>query len=82
MTPLATKLPVEFDPSQNIIQTDDVKEGDMADSTFFYAAMVDKNTGTFQIDVTGVLTVYSLDIMQYYIVAYDYDTTYSFEIPI
>ena len=44
--------------------------------------MADKQTGTMYTDQTGALPVRSLDGMQYFFIAYDYDTNYIFAKPI
>ena len=38
--------------------------------------MADKQTGTTYTDQTGALPVLSLDGLQYFFIAYDYDTNY------
>ena len=53
-----------------------------ANNVFCFAALADKQTGTMYTDATGALPVLSLDGMQYFFVAYDYDTNYIFAIPI
>ena len=45
-----------------------------ANNVFCFAALADKQTGTMYTDATGALPVLSLDGMQYFFVAYDYDT--------
>ncbi|KAL7425608.1 hypothetical protein ACHAXH_000191, partial [Discostella pseudostelligera] len=49
---------------------------------FCYAALADKQNGTFYTDCTGALPNRSIDGHQYFFVAYDYDTNYIFAIPI
>ena len=49
---------------------------------FCFAALANKQNGTFYTDATGALPTVSLDGNQYYFVAYDYDTNYIFAIPI
>ena len=53
-----------------------------ANNVFCFAALADKQIGTMYTDATGALPVLSLDGMQYFFVAYDYDTNYIFAIPI
>lgn len=49
---------------------------------FCYAALADKQMGTFYTDCTGALPAGSIDGHHYFFVAYDYDTNYIFAIPI
>ena len=49
---------------------------------FCLASLAKSRTGTFYTDATGALPAISLDGNQYYFIAYDYDTTYIFAIPI
>ena len=51
-------------------------------NVFCFAALADKQKGTFYTDATGALPAVSLDGNQYYFIAYDYDTNYIFAIPI
>ena len=75
-----TTTPVETDPSQNIIQADIIRKRNMTHNIFCCAALADKNTETFCTDPTSTLPVQLLDGIQYYFVAYDYNTKYSFAI--
>ena len=54
----------------------------IANNVFCYAALADKQLGTMYTDATGALPVLSLEGLQYFFVAYDYDTNYIFAIPI
>ena len=49
---------------------------------FCYAALADKQHGTFYTDCTGKLPTRALDGQQLFFIAYDYDTNYIFAIPI
>ena len=49
---------------------------------FCFAALADKQNGTFYTDATGTLPTVSLDGNQYYFIAYHYDTNYIFAMPI
>ena len=49
---------------------------------FCFAALADKQHGTFYTDCTGRLPTRALDGQQLFFVAYDYDTNYIFAIPI
>ena len=49
---------------------------------FCYAALSDKQAGTLYTDATGALSTMSLDGMQYFFIAYDYDANLIFAIPI
>ena len=49
---------------------------------FCFAALADKLTGTMYTDQTGALPVRYLEGMQYFFIAYDYDTNYIFAKPI
>ena len=51
-------------------------------NVFCYAALADKQKGTFYTDATGALPTVSLDGNQYYFIAYDYDSNYIFALPI
>ena len=53
-----------------------------ANNVFCFAALADKQTGTLYTDQTGALPVRSLEGMQYFFIAYDYDTNYIFAKPI
>jgi len=53
-----------------------------ANNIFCFAALADKQLGTMYTDATGALPVLSLEGLQYFFVAYDYDTNYIFAIPI
>ena len=53
-----------------------------ANNIFCFAALADKQHGTFYTDCTGNLPVRALDGQQLIFVAYDYDTNYIFAIPI
>jgi hypothetical protein len=53
-----------------------------ANNLFCFAALADKQHGTFYTDCTGNLPVRALDGQQLIFVAYDYDTNYIFAIPI
>ena len=53
-----------------------------ANNIFCFAALADKQTGTMYIDATGALSVRLLDNHQYYFVVHNYDTDYTFAIPI
>ena len=55
---------------------------DGANNIFCYAALADKQTGKLYTDATGALPTVSLDRMQYFFIAYDYDTNYIFAEPI
>ena len=57
-------------------------EKNEANNIFCFAALADKQTGTMYTDQTGALPVRSLDGMQYFFFAYDYDTNYIFTNPI
>ena len=49
-------------------------ESHEANNIFCFAALADKQTGTMYTDQTGALLVRSLDGMQYFFIAYNYDT--------
>jgi hypothetical protein len=49
---------------------------------FCFAALADKQHGTFYTDCTGRLPTRALDGQQLFFIAYDYDTNYIFAIPI
>ncbi len=49
---------------------------------FCYAALADKQHGTFYTDCTGKLPTRALDGQQLFFIAYDYDTNYIFALPI
>ena len=51
-------------------------------NVFCFAALADKQNGTFYTDATGALPTVSIDGNQYYFVAYNYDTNYIFATPI
>ena len=51
-------------------------------NVFCCAALGDATTGTSYTDMTGSFPVMSLDGMQYYVVAYDYDTNAIFAVPV
>ena len=53
-----------------------------ANNVFCFAALADKQTGTLYTDQTGALPVRSIEGMQYFFIAYDYDTNYIFAKPI
>ena len=57
-------------------------ESHEANNIFCFVALADKQTGTMYTDQTGALPVQSLDGMQYFFIAYDYDTNYIFAKPI
>ena len=57
-------------------------ETNEANNIFCFAALADKQTGTMYTDQAGALPVRSLDGMQYFFIAYDYDTNYIFAKPI
>ena len=57
-------------------------EKNEANNMFCFAALADKQTGTMYTDQTGALPVRSRDGMQYFFIAYDYDTNYIFAKPI
>ena len=63
-------------------QKSDPKEVKETNNVFCFAALADKQTGTLYTDQTGALPVRSLEGMQYFFVAYDYDTNYIFANPI
>jgi len=64
----------------HLIPIDEPLDG--ANNVFCYAALADKQTGTYYTDATRALSTRSLNGNQYYFVAYDYDTNYIFAIPI
>ena len=49
---------------------------------FCFTAVADKQTSTLYMDATGALPTVSLDGMQYFFIAYDYNTSYIFAEPI
>ena len=49
---------------------------------FCFAALADKQHGTFYTDCTGRLPTRALDGQQLFFIAYDYDTNYIFAIPL
>jgi hypothetical protein len=51
-------------------------------NVYCFAALADKQHGTFYTDCTGRLPARALDGQQLFFVAYDYDTNYIFAIPI
>ena len=53
-----------------------------ANNLFCFAALADKQTGTFYMDCTSNLPVRALDGQQLIFITYDYDTNYIFAIPI
>ena len=57
-------------------------EKNEANNIFCFAALADKQTGTMYTNQTGALPVRSLDGMQYFFIAYNYDTNYIFANPI
>ena len=50
-------------------------------NVFCCAALGDTRTGTFYTDMTGAFPTMSLEGMQYYFIAYDYDTNNTFAVP-
>ena len=64
----------------NIIPDDEPLDG--ANNIFCFAALADKISGTLYTDATGALPTRSLDGNQYFFIAYDYDTSMIFAIPI
>ena len=58
------------------------EETNKVNNIFCSAALADKQTGTMYTDATCALPVLSLEGMQYFFVAYDYDTNYIFVVPI
>ena len=77
--PSPTQTPADEPPVDcNVIPPD----APTANNIFCFAALADKQTGTLYTDATGALPVLSLEGMQYFFVAYDYDTNYIFALPI
>ena len=74
--PTATNTTPETMP---VIVPDETHE---VSNVFCYAALADKQKGTFYTDATGALPTVSLDGNQYYFIAYDYDLNYIFATPI
>ena len=65
-------------PGLNLIPDDD----NSINHIHCFAALADKQEGTFYTDCTGALPVRSLDGNQYFFVAYDYDTNTITSVPI
>ena len=65
----------------NINNSSVIEDSHSASNVFCCATLGDATTGTFYTDVTGAFPVTSLESMQAYFVAYDYDTNTIFAKP-
>ena len=59
----------------NIDNSNVIEDSHSANNVFCCAVLGDATTGTFYTDMTGAFPVTSLESMQAYFVAYDYNTT-------
>ena len=82
-SPATAKGRMKFHPAGYKITRHHTPPGTKKTTNLFcYAALADKQHGTFYTDCTGALPGRSIDGFQYFFVAYDYDTNYIFALPI
>ena len=73
-----TTIPAQFIVREDEPEADETQKNNI----LLYDALADKQAGTLYTDATGALSTMSLDGMQYFFIAYDYDANLIFAIPI